>query len=321
MIDLRLYERIRLRKRPSFQRLVADGFLRYDYRNVAIRVEGQLPPAPVIIAMNHTDNFNYWPFQFHFHRTERRYTATWVKGKNYEHPFVSGFMRLSNTIPLASRGYLISRDFIGICRRRPTQSEYRSLRDGVEQDVQSIRGVPAAVLNTPRSLFGYRFNPEHESYARAIDTAFRLLMAQFVRLNEEAYARGIDLLVFPQGSRSIRLSKGRSGLAQIALHLGATIVPVGCSGSPTVYPGKSFRAQPGRVTYRIGNPITLTEYAGDMADTPFVPFSRRAETKHHAAFSGMVDHVMQRINDLLDDEYRFNPGEESDGTRDVNRFV
>ena len=320
MLDLELYERIRLRKRPWFQRLVADGFLRYDYRKVAIDVHGEVPPAPVIFAMNHTDNFNYWPFQYHFHR-RGRYTATWVKGKNYEHPAIAMFMRLSNTIPIASRGYLITRDFHRTTKRRPTMDEYRAIRDALNAGSDEVAGVPADLLEQPRDLFGYRFDPRATSYPRAIDTSYRRLMSRFVALNVDAHQRDIDLLVFPQGSRSIRLSKGHSGLAQIATHLGATIVPVGCSGSPTVYPGKSFRAEPGHITYRIGAPLSKADYQDLAPAAAFVPFSREAEKAHQPSFDMLVDRVMHRINDLLDEEYQFNAEQESDGTQGVDRFL
>jgi hypothetical protein len=78
--------------------------------------------------MNHTDAFNYWPFQYALHRAAERYTAAWVKGKNYDGFVASRFMRWTNNIPLASRGYVITRDFVSTVGRLPSADEYRVLR-------------------------------------------------------------------------------------------------------------------------------------------------------------------------------------------------
>lgn len=320
MLDLALYDRIRLSARPPVQRLIAEGFLRFDYRKVDLVLEGaeRLPPERVIFAMNHTDSFNYWPFQYELHRRKRGYTATWVKGKNYEHPIVSLFMRITNNIPLASRGYVITRDFLNVMGRRPDADEYRALRAAVDALKDEVPGVPEAVLRTPRDMLGRYFDPSHESYASAVDALMNALNARFVALNEEALAIGLDLLVFPQGTRSVRLSRGHVGLAQMALHLGATIVPVGCNGSDRVYSGKSLFAKPGRIVYRIGEPIPISHWKNPPPRVP--PLSRAADA-HRDAYQAIVDEVMDRINDLLDEPYQFSPDRESEGTRDVDRFV
>ena len=42
-----------------------------------------MPDEPVIFAMNHTDRYNYVPFQYGLWQEKDRFTATWVKGKYY----------------------------------------------------------------------------------------------------------------------------------------------------------------------------------------------------------------------------------------------
>jgi hypothetical protein len=131
MLNLALYQQTRLQPRPLAHRAIADGFLRHEYRRkVALRVVGleRIPEGPVIYAMNHTDAFNYWPFQYALHRAAERYTAAWVKGKNYDGFVASRFMRWTNNIPLASRGYVITRDFVSTVGRLPSADEYRVLR-------------------------------------------------------------------------------------------------------------------------------------------------------------------------------------------------
>lgn len=324
MLDLDLYDRVRLSRRPVVQRLIADAFLRLDYRKVELRVEGleRLPRESVILAMNHTDNFNYWPLQYQMHRDLGRYTATWVKGKNYEHPVIATFMRWTNNIPIASRGYVITRDFVNTIGRRPEPEEYRALRDAVDALEPPPRGaVPAPVLEQGRDMLGRRFDPSREPYHAAVDALMNALMERFVAMNQRALEIGCDLLVFPQGTRSIRLSRGHIGIAQMACHLGATIVPVGCNGSDIVYPGRSARAQPGSIVYRIGEPMPPERFADVAPDEPFAPFSRDAEARHRDAFQAITDRVMDAIDGLLDERYRYGDDLASDGTRGTDRFV
>lgn len=321
MLDLDLYDRVWLSARPPVQRVIADGFLRFDYRKVDLSVEGleRLGDRPVVFAMNHTDNFNYWPFQYRLH-LDGRYTATWVKGKNYEHLARRWFMLTTNNLPVASRGYVLTRDFLSVTGRRPTADEYRALRDSVDALEDPPAGsVPREVLERPRDMLGRRFWPHRERYPEAVEALMNLFHGRFVDLNRRALDLGLNVLVFPQGSRSIRLSRGHIGLAQLALHLDVPIVPVGCSGSDVVYPGNSMRAKPGRIVYRIGEPM---QDWGDLAPKePFAPFTRAAEETHRDRFQAVVDRVMDAINDLVDEPYRYSDDHLSDGTEGTHRFV
>jgi 1-acyl-sn-glycerol-3-phosphate acyltransferase len=323
MLDLALYDRIRLREKPPVQRFIADRFLRFDYRRVRIDVEGleNLPERRVVYAMNHTDNFNYWPFQYEMHRRFERYTATWVKGKNWEHPAVATFMRLTNNIPIASRGYLITRDFSTVTKRRPKKEEYRALREAVDAGALLQAEVPRAILERPRDMLGRPFDPTRESYVEAMNALFREMMRRFVELNRFALSHGLDVLVFPQGTRSIRLSRGHIGLAELALHLGAPIVPVGCNGCDLVYPGRSVISKPGHIVYRIGEPFAPEDFADVAPKGPFVPFSLESESEHRGAFQAVVDRVMERLDGLLDERHRFSRDRASDGTRGTDRFL
>ncbi len=324
MLDLDLFRRTELHTKPIVQRAIAEGFLRFDYRNVDLVLEGlsNLPSTPVVYAMNHTDNFNYWPLQYELHRRFARYTATWVKGKNFEHPLVARFMSATNNIPVASRGFLVTKDFLSTMRRRPTDDEYRALRAAIDGgEPLDTSKVPEKLLSTPRDLFGYRYDPSREGYDAAIEAVFTEMMRLFVALNRRALEIDLDVLVFPEGSRSLRLSKGHIGLAQVALHLGATIVPVGCSGSDRVYPGKSFSARPGRIVYRFGEPMPPATFADVAPGVPFEPFARRDEALHRAAFEKVTERVMDRIDGLLDPAYRYADDRTSTGTRGTDRFV
>lgn len=325
MLDLPRLERIRLSPKPRVQRVVGWAMLAPNYElfpRVKIQFENAelLPDEPVLFAMNHTDRYNYWPFQYRLWRSFDRFTATWVKGKYYQSAFVGKFMELTNNIPTVSRGYLISRDFLSTMGRPPSDEEYVALRAIVEGRGGDESRVPREVFETARDMLGRPFDPATESYAVALDAVFRTMMRHFVELNAQAFALGLDVLVFPQGTRSIRLSKGHGGLAQIALTLKKTIVPVGCSGCDRCYPGGSPVAKRGHITYRFGPPITYEEMA-PFHVPEFAPFTPEAEEKHTEAFQGLVDLVMTRINDLVDEPYRFGDEKASDGVAGASRFV
>lgn len=322
MLDLDLYRSIRLTLKPPVQRFIADAYLRFDYRKVDITVEGadRIPEGPVLYAMNHTDNFNYWPFQYWMHRNRQRYTATWVKGKNWEREPVRTFMRLTNNIPIVSRGYLISRDFVATVGRRPSPDEYRVLRDAVDRTAPLPDGMPAELASRSREMFGRTFDARRERYVDGIEGIYTQMMRWFVGLNQWALGMGLDLLVFPEGTRSVRLSRGRIGVAQAALAFGVPVVPIGCSGCDLVYPADSPVSRAGRVHYRVGAPIAPSEFDDLRPATPFEPFTRDAERMHHAAFQAAVDRIMDRIDPLLEARHRRTDGR-SDGSTGVDRFL
>ena len=147
------------------------------------------------------------------------------------------------------------------------------------------------------------------------------MMAEFVRLNERSFELGLDLLVFPQGTRSIRLPRGRIGMMEIALRYKKTVVPIGCNGCDHVYTGSLPIGKSGTIVYRIGDPIRYEDLSEFHIDEDYAPFSAEAEHKHRDKFQGAVDVVMARINDLLDPEYRFSDDLQSTGVRGTSRFI
>ncbi len=330
MLDIARLQRIRLSSRPTIQRAVAMGWLWPTYnlpgRRVKIRFEDfdRVPDEPVIYAMNHTDRFNYWPFQYRLFRKHDRYTATWVKGKYYESQGVGKFMELTNNLPTVSRGYLIAKDFTRTIGRRPSDEEYTAMRDAIDaasrgqQATDSI--LPRALHTTPRDMLGRAFDPARESWAEAINELFAVMMRRFVELHDEVFENGLDLLIFPQGTRSIRLSAGRIGIAQIAMKYRKTIVPIGCNGSEVLYPGGNPLARGGEVTYRFGHPIRPADYADVQVDG-FTPFHPPDEHTHRPQFQALVDRVMTAIDGLLDPRYRFGDDPSADGVSGTDRFL
>ncbi len=337
MLDLPLLERLALVRRPLSQRIMG-RFLGLNYHwlpGVAIEVENveRIPATPVIFAMNHTDRYNYFPFQYFLWQRFDRFTATWVKGKYYESAFLARFMESMLQLPTVSRGYLIARDFLAAVGRRPTQSEYTSLREAVDARAKGGLGplpippaVPAVLYQRGRNPLGVAFDsasdPEQGDYADYIGLLFHAMMARFVELNREAVAIGLDLLVFPQGTRSRRLLPAHDGIAQMALHLRIPIVPIGCNGADLVYPGASPVAGRGRIVYRIGEPIPYEELRPFHITEAYAPFSSEAERRFDTQFKGVAECVTDRIDALLDSEYQRAPVVDAHATeRGVDRFV
>ena len=329
MLDIQRLQRIRLSRYPLAQRATGQ-LLRLNYGllpGVQIEFEktDRLPPEPVIFAMNHTDRYNYFPFQVTLWQKYNRFTATWVKGKYYENALMASFLEKTNQLPTVSRGYLIAKDFAATMRRRPTNEEYQVLSRWVTSASETSRppldSVPESVLTENRNVLGYAYDSAKQDYASYINSIFRIMMKQFVALNDQAIRLKLDILIFPQGTRSVRLLPGRIGIAQLALHTGLPIVPVGCNGSDGVYPGGNPFAKRGRIVYRFGEPIEYADVPQFHPEKSFEPFSPDAESQHRASFEGLADLITHHIDELLDDCHRLSAADEGDATRDTERFL
>ena len=333
MLDIPRLKNIPLSSRPITQKIMGYAVLWPNFRfppKVEITLEDfdRVPDTAVIFAMNHTDRYNYWPFQFQMWQEHDRFTSTWVKGKYYENPAIGKFMQLTNNLPTVSRGYLITRDFLSVMKRAPKDDEYAALRHWVDSTAQGhatqAPDLPAEVadklLGQARDVLGYAFDPSRETYPLYINSIFRIMMELFVALNQQARDLGLDILIFPQGTRSIRLIPGHIGLAELAMKFQATVVPVGCNGADLVYPGSSPIGRRGKIVYRIGEPITYKDMEQFHVPEDFTPFDAMHEAAHRDKLQGFVDVVMNRINDLLDPQYQFGEGAApiEDGER---RFV
>ena len=328
MLDLERLQGIRLSRTPWGQLTTANLGMWPNFTflpGVDIVVEGleNLPEDKrVILALNHTDRYNPWPLQYTLYRKKLGFTVTWVKAKYFENWFVGGFMTACNNIPLPSRGYVISTEFRKLIKRPPTNEEYRTIRDMmdgkrnlsspfVEEDTEDVRrffeGSSGSVEETVRGL--------EEYFGEMMDVVTNLSTQVMAELNSH-------LLVCPQGTRSKRLTEGKTGMVQMAQRMGATIVPVGCNGSDRLYPGGSPFAKKGRVVYRIGEPLPVDSgpLAPHRVPGDVKPFTREGGEKYGEQYTIMTKIVMDRINDLLDPEYQYGESEEA-GSKGVKRFV
>lgn len=110
-----------------------------------------------------------------------------------------------------------------------------------------------------------------------------------VRLALKILADGLALVIFPEEHRSAngQLQPASPGSALIALRSGATILPIGITGTEKLK-GKTWVLRRYRVTVNIGRPF------------PLPPVSGRA-TKTELA--QLTDFIMNHIAELLPVEY------------------
>lgn len=325
MLSLDRLRRVKLRAVPPGQVFMASVVLRADYsfpRRTEIVLEGVDQHLDrerrYIFAMNHTDRYNYWPFQWQLWREGRGFTATWVKGKYYENRLLGAFMDSMNNIPLPSRGYVFSSQFRQRIGAPPTEAEYRLLRDIVDGKFNAAERLPAAATDAVRAFIG---SDTPAAFLADFEAEFDAMIREVVRLSQRAAAIGNHLLIFPEGTRSVRLARGRIGLAQIFQHIRLPVVPVGCNGSHRLYPGDSPLSKGGRVVYRIGAPIEADDPALSKLQVPadVLPFTRQAES-YRDRYEAITAVIMERIAALLDPEHLPEVGD-APQVQGVQRFL
>ena len=305
---------------PYFQILVKRTIMRADYRfprRTHITVDGLKHldnQEPMLLAMNHTDRFNYLPFMRKLDLLGYPPLAPWVKGKYYQNRYLSQFLCMACCIPVPSRGFLLTLDWLARTGRQPNKAEYRQLRllgdgewhAGLELESSVSDYLEQGPGGTPAAYFE-RFQ-EH----------FEGLTAEVVRINKEAMQLGYRPLIFPQGTRSRPLTQGFSGIVQMALHMGVRIVPVGVSGSDICYPGDNPFSRGGHVHYSIGEPFDPGAHPGAPKD--FIPLTIRASRDHGPEFENLTAKLMHRINGLLPSEYQFDT-DRNTTERGAERFL
>lgn len=312
MLDLARLKRVQLSRTPVGQLVVAHGLLWWNYRFPRTEriLEGveNLPDQPSMLAMNHTDMYNYFPLQYSFYERKLPFTATWVKGKYYHNPFVAYFLMSTNNIPVPSRGYLISHDLKKALGRRPSDEEYRTTRDAINEADPRLLMVPGL----------------GNDYLEHFEQRWDAMVGEVERLQRQAlFQHRNHGLVFPEGTRSPRLSEGHTGVVEMAMHLKVPLVPIGCSGCDKVYPGNVPISRGGRIVYRIGRPLLPDgpELAPYRIEQPYLPLSRQAGERYGDRFRAVTDLVMDRINELVDPPYRYAEDRRSLGVQGLDRFL
>ena len=304
MVDIEYLKQIKLVSEPLGQKLIGTFFLGPNFNLVSkvdIRIENveRIPRGEsVIFAMNHTDRFNYWPFQYKMWRMgDLAWTTVWVKGKYYRNDLLAKGLDWCNLIPVPSMGYLIEEFFQKKAGQRIGKSEYRMVRDVIDGKYDNGEPIPAAATEILRLL--------GENSADYIRNYYEATMEQVAALSRHAiFEKKLNIIIFPEGTRSTQLGEGRTGIAQLALHTGIKIVPVGCNNSEQIYPGTSPIAKSGQIIYRIGEPLCIDNHLKPFRISEnFKLLSKESQLKYKEQFEGVTRLVMMSINGLLDEKY------------------
>jgi 1-acyl-sn-glycerol-3-phosphate acyltransferase len=141
------------------------------------------------------------------------------------------------------------------------------------------------------------------------------------RTLQALFDNGNNVIVFPQGTRSLRLLPGKPGLAQFALRHEIPVVPVGSMGSEGVYPGTNPLAGGGTCRYQIGRPLTVDDALADCRiREPYAPFTRGADV-HSKCFERAMDRITAAIDDLLEEPYKMATAGNADAGPRSDRLV
>jgi 1-acyl-sn-glycerol-3-phosphate acyltransferase len=282
------------------------------FARVKIKMENieNIPKGePVIFAMNHTDRFNYWPFQYKLWRTKNYpFTTVWVKGTYFNNKILGQLLKLCNTFPVPSKGYIIRELFKQTYQRTTTRDEYRMIKDLLDNKI-SLPDVIHSATREVRDLLSEnwdRMSSAGASFLQYIENNYYSMMERVAQISIGAlFEKKLSIIIFPEGTRSVKLAEGRNGIAQLALHSEKAVIPVGCNGSETVYPGSSPIAKSGTITYRIGKPMTVhDDFKEFRIKEKFNLFSKESQQKYKEVFDAATQVIMQNIDSLLDDRYR-----------------
>ena len=319
MLDVDFFKRYPIVPSPLWEGAVALAFgaMERATRTRVLFEDFVRPASPVMFATNSTQKYDFLIFRAETRR-QGLPVVTVTKGKNYHSP-LRLVLEHTGVVPLASRGYILLVDFTAVHARRPTEDEYRALRDHLN-DASPLPDAPVfrAISERPREVLGHRFDPRERSWRDFIRQVYRFVLGEALRLSREAVAAGYHIQMYPEGTVSSRLGRGRIGAVQFAHALGIPIVPVGMCGCREVFKGQGMTLRGGDVTMRFGAPWVPTLGA---LPKDFVHFDPEHEARHRATLQAATDTLMTKIDALLDARHRHDPDHAPDGTQGTRRFL
>jgi len=223
-------ESIQLREKPVRQRVVQELITGANLRffpGIDVIFEGKenIPSeGPFIIAMNHTDDYNYLPLTLDLTRSGL-YTAVWIKDKNFDNAAQRAFFDFMGMIPVTPAGAFLKRlyksQFGGDAVISFAGKKYQQVKDVFDEKIR-VEVVSKKDLDVESAYFLRRIE-DIRFYHQA-------LMHKVAELTQDAFDKGLYLLVFPEGTRCVKLGEGRTGLAEVALHTELPVIPIGCNG-------------------------------------------------------------------------------------------
>jgi len=320
VIDLGYLAQYRILPSAPWQRVVAAAYqpLERLTRTRLVFHDFQPPPRPVIYASNSSQKYDFLSFRSAMW-ARRVPVATITKAKNYHVAWMRPVMEHTGVVPLASKGYVILRDTTAVLGRRLTEDEYRALRDHLDDD-RALPETPAfvALQSTRRDILGVAFDPSHTTLRKVWQQVYQSLLGEALRLSREALHAGHSLHIYPEGTVSSRLGRGRIGAMMFAQALGAEVLPVGIGGARGAFVGQTPLVRGGDIDFRFG-----TAYRPDLGALPddFRAFDPVHERRDRAVLQAATDDLMARINTLLPPELQHRPDHGPDGTRGTRRFL
>ena len=322
IIGLRELERVDPRPNPLVWWATdkALWLMQQVYGGVRVELEGTIPDLrePVLLAMNHSHYYDFMPSRHALWRQLGFKSITFTKARAYQNRLEGLFVKGIGNVPLVSRGYLISADFAVVHGRKPSEEEYRLVREHVDRG-RALPSTPAfeRLLSEPRDMLDVPFDPRVSSYRDALNARYFEAMQVSVGQARRVIDAGVCLHIYPQGLYSTRLSRGRIGTVQFALALDIPIVPVGFSGMNELFATANMvPRRAGTLTMRFGQPRRV--HGEEFAD--FVPFDPAHEQRVRAALERETDALMDAINELLEPSYQWGEDRAGNGRVGVSRF-
>ena len=278
-----------------------------------------LPDSPVIVATNHTQFYDFLPLRAPL--LFRGYSfVSWVKARAYRSMRTAKYLSKVGCVPICSRGYILAGDFFATLERRPTEEEYRRLRDHVDRGVALPKEEPYLTLqNKARPILGWAFDPAALSYAKAVRELFYQMMTLTIEKTQQGVDRGDHVHIYPQGSIAQRLIPGKTGVIEAALALNLPILAVGINGCRDSFWGKTPLIVPQKKTVvRFDHLLTHV----DRGDFPpdYRPFHPDDTDACRPTLQRYTDQVMERLNTLLDPDHQWAEDRQSDAKSGVARF-
>ena len=289
-------------------------------RSLKLKLEGleHIPDQPCIVATNHTHNYDFLPLRYLFYHQKGVSLSTWIKARAWQNPLLINYLSYTGNVPLASRGYVLSGDFKQVFQRKPSEEEYRALRNHLDKGTPLPEGeVFDRLQQEARSILGIDFNPSSSSYRDCIDLCFREFMESTLVVAEKAVKNGLYQHINPQGTRSSRLTDGRPGAIHVAARLNLPILPVSILGMREAMPNQGIRSAGGTILVKCGEP-----YLPSLEDlsSGYRPFFVKEESDQQI-IDRELSVLMSKINELCDERYCMQEGYKSDGKQGVARFL
>ncbi len=182
--------------------------------------------------------------------------------------------------------------------RRMQYEEYRAVKDLIDGKLEGKNALARKGKELADQI--------QENFIEFITPYYENVMNRVAELSKIAiFEKKLNIIIFPEGTRSTKLGEGKTGLAQLAINTDTTVVPVGCNNTDRIYPGSSPFAKSGQVTYRVGAPLSFDGALKECrVKEDFKLFSEESRLQYRDKFEEATRIIMERINSLVDERYR-----------------